>query len=1092
MARLKEYNGHYCESEYEYAFIGFLEAEGWIYSSGNSISRVTKRDVLIADDFKNFISDTNSELIEDEVTQIFDNVRLVGSESDFATLHKVYGWMVDGVQFTPQDGLARMIPLIDFENWDKNIFRVVNQFTVEYTNNGQKENRRPDVLLFVNGMPLCVIELKNPADANATIYDAWEQINIRYWRDIPHLLHYCPLACISDGVKTRLGTVRTPYEHFYAWRRVNDGDTISTLPFEENAIDDYVLYNKQDDFLDSINFTKNKLFKIYFPQYCNWKNDAIETVATLNRFNRSQMLFSLDVKSFYYSVFWKFDLLDDKMGDDERYKALKFLNLIIQRIFEKYTGIVNEYRILEQCIENKEYILPIGLFSSMLLANVYMYELDNYISQNPNVLHYGRYVDDIILVVDVTGDEKNISEDNAFDRYLVEKNNILVNVESGKYTINKYPNLYIQKEKVKIMYFNKTGSKTLINQLLKTITYPSQMNVIPDTELSLVDFEEAAYAKNGIGVETKIRDIGQLEIDRFQLGWHMSQIVMNNRVRKKYVTREEKVRRQNESDSILRFFQGVKALEYSSNWINAMYYFMLTSDTNRYAWKQFQGNIIDAIKQIKVSDIEDVKRNKKRRISSKLKKDLALHFDICISTVLALNIQYCRKEKKTVLALAKKMRKANLFNHHLVSYPLINYSDDIDENCDLTNILPEQIHSMNLLIRDSKKSKLSPRFINLDEIYQYVFLRKFCNGGNYYGDEDNTVVKKKLEFIENYFYEVNQINRGTASHLAITIKNEMHNEYILQKIELGNKCAVKEKIKIAIANIKLDTKRCCLGLACGDDVEIDRLRLIDFMYRAYANGKNDKVDFLVFPEFYMPLQWISDVLAFVRKSGITVVSGLQYVTSGHQAYNNVAIFAPVNTGRYTSSVLFAREKNDYAPMERQILALEKYICVDQEKPVYQMINNRGIDYGLFLCYEFTDIIARALYKDKVDIIFTPEHNRDTSYFSNIIETTARDLHVFIVQANTSIYGDSRITGPFGRNDRNVLQIKGGDKDDIIIGTIELGKVKKYQQDEKVDFDNKIQEYLKYNRKQKYEEEQKLFKEQKIKIAKTSARFGGNK
>lgn len=205
MARLKEYNCHYCESEYEYAFIGFLEAEGWKYSSGNNIHRVTKRDVLIADDFKKFIADTNPDLTEDEVTQIYDNVRLVGAESDFATLHKVYGWMVNGVQFTPQDGLPRMIPLIDFDNWDKNIFHVVNQFTVEYTNNGQKENRRPDVLLFVNGMPLCVVELKNPADANATIYDAWEQINIRYWRDIPHLLHYCPLACISDGVKTRLG-----------------------------------------------------------------------------------------------------------------------------------------------------------------------------------------------------------------------------------------------------------------------------------------------------------------------------------------------------------------------------------------------------------------------------------------------------------------------------------------------------------------------------------------------------------------------------------------------------------------------------------------------------------------------------------------------------------------------------------------------------------------------------------------------------------------------------------------------------------------------------------------------------------------------
>lgn len=233
MAKLKEFHGHYCESEYEYAFIGFLEKEGWIYTAGNDIHRLTKRDVLIEDDFKSFIAKTNTDLTENEISQIFDSVRLAGSESDFATLHKVYGWMVNGLQFTPQSGVPRMIELIDFENPENNTFRVVNQFTVEYTNNGQKENRRPDILLFVNGMPLCVIELKNPADANATVYDAWQQINIRYWRDIPHLLHYCPLACISDGVKTRLGTVRTPYEHFYAWRRVHDGDKVSTLPFEE-------------------------------------------------------------------------------------------------------------------------------------------------------------------------------------------------------------------------------------------------------------------------------------------------------------------------------------------------------------------------------------------------------------------------------------------------------------------------------------------------------------------------------------------------------------------------------------------------------------------------------------------------------------------------------------------------------------------------------------------------------------------------------------------------------------------------------------------------------------------------------------------
>jgi len=276
MAKLKEYNGRYCESEYEYAFLGFLETEGWQYLSGNDIKRSVKRDVLIEDDFKTFITDTNPDLNENEVNQIFDAVRLVGSESDFATLHKVYGWMVDAVQFTPQDRIARMVSLINFENPSKNIFHAVNQFTVEYTNNGQKEKRRPDVLLFVNGMPLCIIELKNPADARATIYDAWEQVNIRYWRDVPHLLHYCPLACISDGVKTRLGTVRTPYEHFYAWRRVNNGDKISTLPFSEtetmikgvySPIRFLEIFRDYIYFQDSIYDTEEREIVCRYPQF---------------------------------------------------------------------------------------------------------------------------------------------------------------------------------------------------------------------------------------------------------------------------------------------------------------------------------------------------------------------------------------------------------------------------------------------------------------------------------------------------------------------------------------------------------------------------------------------------------------------------------------------------------------------------------------------------------------------------------------------------------------------------------------------------------------------------------------------------------
>lgn len=237
--RLKNINGHFVESDYENALIAFLEREGWQYLYGDSIQRASRKEVLNTEDLLQFLKTHHSHVKDEELQRIADNVRLVGAATDFATLHKVYRWMINGIPAIDKDGKPTTVNLIDFSQVDNpdcentNIFRVVNQFTVDYINNGVTKNRRPDVLLYINGIPVCVIELKNPADANVTIEDAWEQINQRYWRDIPGLLHYCPLACISDGVKTRLGTVRTPYEHFYAWRRVEDGDKVSTLPFEE-------------------------------------------------------------------------------------------------------------------------------------------------------------------------------------------------------------------------------------------------------------------------------------------------------------------------------------------------------------------------------------------------------------------------------------------------------------------------------------------------------------------------------------------------------------------------------------------------------------------------------------------------------------------------------------------------------------------------------------------------------------------------------------------------------------------------------------------------------------------------------------------
>lgn len=85
--------------------------------------------------------------------------------------------------------------------------------------------------------------------------------------------------------------------------------------------------------------------------------------------------------------------------------------------------------------------------------------------------------------------------------------------------------------------------------------------------------------------------------------------------------------------------------------------------------------------------------------------------------------------------------------------------------------------------------------------------------------------------------------------------------------------------------------------------------------------------------------------------------------------------------------------------------------------------------------------TRNIKKIWIDTLFVPQLNKDTNYFSSIVESTSRDLHCFIVQANTSKYGDSRITAPYDTIHRNIVQIKGGINDLVIIGELELDKVR---------------------------------------------------
>jgi type I restriction enzyme R subunit len=217
--------GKFFESDYEEALIDLLVQQGWEYKHGGSIAR-NNRETLLVDDLTEYLQQRYNDLQASDIEEIINRLRHVSGQTHFELLRNTYALVLNGFRYTrKQDGKTFDIEFVDFEPQNENnIYRCVNQFEVGY---GLKDDIRiPDVLLFINGIPLCIFELKNPTDFNATIANAYEQIHTRYKRDIPHLLRYCPLSCISDASinNTKLGTTYTPYNHYYAWKKVKNED----------------------------------------------------------------------------------------------------------------------------------------------------------------------------------------------------------------------------------------------------------------------------------------------------------------------------------------------------------------------------------------------------------------------------------------------------------------------------------------------------------------------------------------------------------------------------------------------------------------------------------------------------------------------------------------------------------------------------------------------------------------------------------------------------------------------------------------------------------------------------------------------------
>jgi len=239
------------ESEIEKFAIELLEKQGYQYVYAPDIApdsvqislplgetevrgfaRKSFEDVLLIERLQNAVGRINptipNDVREDAIKQILrlNSPELISNNEAF---HRM---LTEGIKVIYQkEGQSRgdLVWLIDFKNPENNDFLVANQFTVQnsFPLGDRGAIKRPDVILFVNGVPLIVIELKNPADENATVKSAFRQIQT-YLQAIPSLFIYNAFIVISDGLEAKAGTISSGFSRFMAWK-TSDGRSEASL-----------------------------------------------------------------------------------------------------------------------------------------------------------------------------------------------------------------------------------------------------------------------------------------------------------------------------------------------------------------------------------------------------------------------------------------------------------------------------------------------------------------------------------------------------------------------------------------------------------------------------------------------------------------------------------------------------------------------------------------------------------------------------------------------------------------------------------------------------------------------------------------------
>lgn len=801
-----------------------------------------------------------------------------------------------------------------------------------------------------------------------------------------------------------------------------------------------VFLSHDESLISGIDFESNRCFVNYFDSYKKWRDSAFEKVNAYSLENNTHsILFSLDINSFYYNVEFSFDDLKTYLNFDCRLEQIGFLQKIIESVYKKYYKVIKNYYNFGKRKEGT-FPFPIGLFSPLVLRDIYLNKLDESFSACKDVIYYGRYVDDILFLVSEQDEGKKTDE--YIDKHLIQTN-ILVKGKSprSEYYFSGYENLKTSfAKKDRYFFFEKGKESILINAFKEVLNRTtSEESLLPDLDFLDGDFDKKVYGLIFNDASHALRNLNLVISDISSATHYMKSMI------RLYKGTSFDSRKNTINDYIKKinnFFDECLSIQYSQSWTLLFESLVILGDD----YVDEANNLYSKIKT-KVIDLSSYmnldkgKYNQKhiKKLEKNVAKSLKSSLNISLCLAFCLNPAKCkfRGLKKEYIRL---FRKSNMFDHSIATIKLIGYLNGVNDQMSL--IEPDfsfYLKNINDFSFDLRKVELSPSFFHYNDLSIIGILQSI--------KQSKEVTQKEL----NELYV--KFNHITTNAIYDLIEPKENNEQLVRTFALDDKVFLPNPLVVALPNVCYDENDVADTLfnrysAFSFDKKVNIIRIL---LESHSKGAN----FVVFPELYFPLEWIIDIFAFARAYQISIMFGSLYLTYEKRAYNFVTTLLSFKIGSFKYTYPTIREKIHYPPHENQILASAGY-CAKNANPRIDVF--RGKDYSLsnLLCFELTDISLRSTLKENgVDVLVIPELNPDTNYFSSLIESSARDLYAYIIQENSAAYGDCRITGPYNTLRKNIVQFKGGKELFVVTHSINFLTFKK----QKNELEKRLSEYL---------------------------------